>query len=260
MVDSPKFNSRITSIDDLMLYCFRRLGWPVINVEIERTQALERVYDGLQFYGEQHFNGFQEIWVKHVFTAKDEALQKIHLSRDISAVLEIYDPSVRGAGVSSDEFDRLNYLIANSDLFYLAQSGYSYQRDLKNYEITMSYIRLLQLYFTPVRDFTYNYSSGEMIVGSGKIVEGNYVMLRVYRMIDPEKSVGALNEMWVKDYTTALMKRQWGANLKKYEGVQMTGGITLNGQKIFEEAQEEIKDLQEKFISMNTLPFGPMWG
>lgn len=252
--------TRIGSLDDLVKYCFTALGWPVINVEIEQSQALDRVYDALQFYGEEHYNGTQEVWFKHEFTAKDEAHNKIHLPSDIVGVLELYDPSVKNGMGSADDFDRINYLIANSDIFYLSQSGYGYERDLKNYDLTMSYIRLLKIYFNPVRDYQFSLGTGEMIVPSGVIKEGNYIMIRALRMIDPEKHTRALNEIWVKKYATALFKRQWGTNLKKFDGVEMAGSVTVQGQKIYDEAVAEIEKLEEEFISKNTLPFGPMWG
>lgn len=253
-------NRRLSSIQELKDYCLRALGRPVINVEVEDTQAYERIYDAFQFYGEHHFDGVQEIWHKVTFTAADEARQRISLPLDLIAVLDLYDPGTRGSGASADEFDRVNYLIANSDLFYFSQAGGGMQRDLKNYEITMSYIRLLQIYFTAVRDYTFNKAAHELIVPGALIKEGRYIMIRAFRLLDPEVYTDVLNDYWVKRYATALIKRQWGMNIKKYDGVQMIGGITLNGQKIWDEADAEILRLEEEFSKKFTLPLGPIWG
>jgi hypothetical protein len=88
----------------------------------------------------------------------------------------------------------------------------------------------------------------------GDLAIGDYIIIEAYRMLDPDTFTDVYNDGYLKRYTTALIKRQWGINLKKFEGVQLPGGVTLNGQKIFDEAMEEIKELKDEVRSTYELP------
>ena len=88
----------------------------------------------------------------------------------------------------------------------------------------------------------------------------DFIIIECYRKLDPTTYTDVFNDIYLKRYTTALIKRQWGANLSKFEGVQMLGGVTLNGAKLFEEAQADIEKLEEQIQLAYELPPNYMIG
>ena len=95
---------------------------------------------------------------------------------------------------------------------------------------------------------------------SNDVTAGDFIVIECYRKLDPTTYTDIFNDIYLKRYTTALIKRQWGANLSKFEGVQMLGGVTLNGAKIFEEAQQDIEKLEEQIQLAYELPPNYMIG
>lgn len=250
----------LASPDDLKEYCFRKLGKPVVNIEVAPEQAADRIDDALGFFIDYHFDGAQESFIKITFTEADAIRQTIKIPKEIVSITEIYDPQIDvNAGGSADDFDRLNYLIAQSDYFdFTGVQGRDY--DLLSYDLTMQYISLMQMYFTVRRSFYFNKVMGTLNVPSGKIVAGNWILVRGHIAVNPDKSPNIFNDEWVKRYAVQLMKLQWGENLKKYEGVQMVGGVTLNGQKIWDEAQAAIEKLETEFRLRYEAPAVILWG
>lgn len=248
---------KLSSPQDLLEYCLRALGKPVINIEVADEQAYDRIDDAIQWFILNHHAGTTEQFVRITFTEADEIRQSIKMPERVVAITEIIDPgSNSGAG---DEFDRLNYLVAQSDYFdFMGKNGRNY--DLLSYEVTLQYISLLNYYFQVRRAFTHDKIGGQLYIPSGRITAGNFIIIRAYLSVDETKAPDIYNDEWLKKYSKALIKMQWGENLKKFEGVQMVGGITLNGQKIWDEAQEEVTKLRDEFTSRYTLPFGVIWG
>lgn len=249
---------KLGSPEDLKNYCYRALGYPLINIEVEDSQANDRIDDALQWFTERHIDGATEQFVRVTFTSADAQRQSVRLPDEIIAVTEIIDPSLT-SGSGREDFDRLRYMVAQSDYFDFSRKG-GRNYDLLSYDLTMQYISLMNMYFQVRRNFNFNKMTHQVMVPSGSIVEGNWFIVRGYLAQNPDKAVDIFNDEWVKRYSTALMKMQWGNNLKKFEGVQMVGGVTLNGQKIWDEAQAEIDKLHEEFERKYSAPLGPMWG
>lgn len=238
--------TQIDSIDALKQYALRRLGSPVINIEIADVQMNDRIDEAIQKWVSRHYNGTTEVWEAVVFTESDAAKQSVKLKDDWAAVLEIIDPA-QSDGMSGDEFDNLNFLISNSEIL----NGINISAT--NYVLTMEHIATLKRIFTPERSFTYN-SVTHQLKPKGIIKAGNYIILHGYKSVDPEMYGDAYNEDWVKKYVTALFKLQWGNNLKKYDGVQIPGGVVMNGQRIYDEAVQEVADLEQSLEDKYTLP------
>jgi hypothetical protein len=93
-----------------------------------------------------------------------------------------------------------------------------------------------------------------------KILKDEYIIIEGYRLLDPDTYTDVWNDRWLKKYATAMIKKQWGNNLKKFEGLQMPGGVTFNGQKIYDEAEDELKALDEDLIRSYSLPVTDMMG
>lgn len=248
----------ISSYEELAGYILRRLGAPVLNIEVEDNQLRDRIDDAFQYFVERHYEGSSERIVRIDFTEADEATQTIPLPKNCIHIGQIYNLTNTEAS-SSEEFERLNYLISQSEFFTISQSG-GVSHDLKNYHVTMEYLSLLKRYFN--RPIHHQIDRVEKLirVPSHTILADNYIILRGLFARDPADSPDLFNERWIKEYATQLVKRQWGENLKKYEGVEMAGGVTVQGQKIWEEAQIEIDKLEEKFADKYQLPYGIFWG
>lgn len=248
----------ISSYEDLSGYILRRLGAPLINIEVEETQLRERIDDAVQYFVERHYEGTSERIVRIDFTEADEETQTIPLPRNCVHISQIFNLT-SGSASSTEEFERINYLISQSEFFTISQNG-GYSHDLKNYHVTMEYISLLKRYFNRPINHQIDRIERLIRVPSHKILAGNFIIVQGMFARDPDEFPQLFEQKWIKDYATQLVKRQWGENLKKYDGVQMAGGVTVQGQKIWEEAQAEIDKLEEKFADKYQLPNGILWG
>jgi hypothetical protein len=244
----------LSSYEDLAGYILRRLGSPVIKNEVEDQQLRDRIDDAILYFVERHHDGVTEKIFRVDFTDADEATQSFPLPQDVVHINKIFNLS-EGETSSSEEFERLNYLISQSEFFRISTNN-GQSHDLKNYHVTMEYLSLLQRYFNRPINYQVDKINGLVKVPSHQILATNFIIMTCLVSRTPENSPNLFNEKWIKDYATQLVKRQWGENLKKYEGVQMAGGVTVQGQKIWEEAQAEIDKLEESFTLKYQLPYG----
>lgn len=244
---------KLSSTEDLQLYCITRLGHPVINVNVEQSQLDDRIDDALQLFTQRHYNGYTEVYVAREITSADADRGYIELPDNITAVTEVYNLSSQDSSVEA--FERLSYRLANSEIFdFLSQGG----GGLVNYHMTMAHIGLVQEMFVPKRTFNFNGLTHRFETVDA-LSAGGFLVYRAYEVVDAEDFEDVYNNEWVKKYSTALVKQQWGTNLKKYDGVQMPGGISLNGQTIYDEATSEIEKLETEFSQTYELPLDMTW-
>jgi len=239
--------NKLASPDDLKNYALRRLGSPVINIEIDDTQIDDRIDDAIQLFVERHFDGVDEVYLKHTVTDRDAARGYIIVKDDIVAITELY--SIGDAGSGSEELSRLNYHIAQSDIVDFLGSA----NTTVEYYLTRQHIDLINQIFTPRRSFSFN-SISHKFDPVDALKAGNIVVYRAYQALDVDLYEDIYNNMWMKKYVTALIKRQWGENTKKFDGVQLPGGVTVSGQTIWSEADAEITKLEEEFANTYELP------
>jgi hypothetical protein len=306
-------------------YCLRRLGFPVININVDDDQVDDRIDDALQFFQDYHFDGTEKIYMKHMITAEDINRRWIYCPDAVAFVTGVlpFDDS----NSSINMFD-LRYQLRLHDLYDFTSVSYV------SYEITMQHIRTLQLLFSGTPQFRFNRHQNKVFLDIDwvrDVVPGNYVIIECYRKLIPDTvtltgtitytassntvtgygtifdqevmendfitlngvdniqiatinsptlitvrgplanaasnttaTIAGNSDVWndrfLKRYGTALIKRQWGSNLKKFAGVQMPGGVTLNGQQIFDESVAEIKELEEEMYNLNALPTEIMMG
>ena len=132
-----------------------------------------------------------------------------------------------------------------------------------HYEMTMQHLDLLDHILVGEKPIRFNQHQSRLYIDmdwSEDVNVGDYIIIECYRKLDPNTYTDVYNDIYLKRYTTALIKRQWGANLSKFEGVQMLGGVTLNGAKLFEEAQADIEKLEEQIQLAYELPPNYMIG
>lgn len=240
----------LESASELQEYCLRKLGKPVINIEIAQEQLDDRTDEAIELFIQRHYDGVTEVWRKHTITARDVKNGYITTPANLVSLTEMIDPSVnKGGGSSLEAFERLNYRLAQSDFFDTINSGL----DASTYYIKKINIGTMLDVISADRNFQFNYIR-RYLNTSGTLVAGNFIILHGYEAIDPEKHVNIYNDEWIKKFAAALIKQQWGTNIKKYDGVQLPGGVTMNGQVIFDEATAELEKLETQFELKYELP------
>jgi hypothetical protein len=299
-------------------YCKRRLGFPVIDINVDDDQVNDRVDDALQFFEDYHFDGVEKMYMKHQITQADIDRRWIYCPDAVTYVVGMFPFDDSNSSINM--FD-LRYQLRLHDLYDFTSVSYV------SYEITMQHIRTLNLLFSGTPQIRFNrkqnkifldidwsrdVSVGDYVVidcyrairpatitltgtgtavttsntitGTGTIfdqelLEGDVITLggqelQVYQIITPTilTTIGPVasnvtngvltkpgnsevfNDRFLKRYATALIKYQWGSNLSKFAGIQMPGGVTLDGVRIMTEAKEEMDKIEEDMYNFNSLP------
>jgi len=240
-----------TTRDEFISYCKRQLGDPVIDINVDDDQVEDRVDEALQYFQEFHSDATHRGYLKHLVTSDDVTNEYIPISDSIIYVNRLF-PIFQGS-VSRNFFD-LKYQMHLNDIADM----YSYVGDLAYYEQIQQYIALLDMKLSGTPQVQFSRIRNRLHIhgdfADGDIQAGDYLVAEVYEINDPTTYSTVWNNMWLKEYATALIKRQWGQNLIKFEGMQLPGGVTLNGRQIFEDAQNEINDLRERIRIEQELP------
>lgn len=300
-------------------YCLRRLGYPVIEINVDDDQVDDRIDDALQFFNDYHFDGCEKIYMKHQITADDINRRWIYCPDAVISVTKVFP--FDDSGQSSNMFD-LRYQLRLNDLYNFTSISYV------TYEITMQHIQTLNMLFAGQPQFRFNRHQNKLFLDidwSTDRVVGEYVIVECYRSLVPDTvtltgtfssnttsntvtgnasailyqevlendiitingedrqishitssntfslvsvvsaNVAAVsitkpgvsdvwNDRFLKQYATAKIKYQWGSNLSKFAGIQMPGGVTLDGPRIMQEALVEMDKIEEEMQSYNVLP------
>lgn len=234
---------KLQSPDDLIQYALRSLGAPVINIEIEYEQCLDRIDDTLQKFILGHFDGVSEIWKPYVITTHDVSRGYLLMPDNVVSIRQIIDPFPNDGSNPNEAFERINYQLAQSDWL---KNVLDNSAGLASWEIGMQRLELIKHYFSPDPAFRYNHITRQFFIDH-PIAPGQFMFFNVYESIDPSEAIDVFNNEWVKRYAKAMVGMQWGANIRKYEGVQLPGGLTLNGQRIYEEFKQEVERLDGEF-------------
>jgi hypothetical protein len=232
----------VNSRQQLIDYCLRRLGAPVIEVNIDDDQIEDRIDDALQFYQEYHSDATMRMYVKHQITAADIANKYITVTDNILYIKRILPLSNRSSSINM--FD-VKYQLHLNDIYDLSYIG-----DLVHYEMVQQYIAMLDMSLNGLETVSrFNRHMNRIYLDidwEADVLEDDYIVLECMLVVDPTEFTDAYNDMFLKQYATQLIKQQWGANLIKFEGMQLPGGVTLNGRQIFEDATAEIEKIREQ--------------
>ena len=249
----------VSDRNNFKAYCLRRLGFPTIEINVDDDQVEDRIDDALQYWQDYHFDATQKIYYVKKLDATDMANKYIDMRPEITK--DASNTSVNIIGVTrifpisdsintNNMFD-LRYQLRLNELYDFTSASYV------NYTLTMQHLRSLEIMFSgevPIR-FQRHMHRLYCDWGWGSAVkEGTPVIAECYALIKPEDFAAVWNDRWLKEYATALIKKNWGTNLKKFAGVQLPGGVVLNGQTIFDEATEEIKALEAEMTNSYSLP------
>lgn len=243
----------ITSRSEFKDYCLRRLGFPVIDINVDDDQIEDRIDDALQYWQDYHFDGTQKVYYIHTITQQDVDNRYLDLSNvqdsqnnamSIIGVTRIFP--LQDSQASINMFD-LRYQLRLNELYDFTSASYI------NYTMTMQHLRMLEQLFTGEVPIRYNRHMEKLFIdwawGDQEAPVGTPVIVECYATLNSAVYDLIWNDRWLKEYATALIKRTWGANLKKFNNIQLPGGVTLNGDKIYDEAFEEIKALEAQMAS-----------
>ena len=307
-----------TTRAEFKTYCLRRLGFPVIEINVDDDQVDDRIDDALAFFNDYHYDGTEKIFMKHRITAEDIDRRWIHCPDAVTFVTNVFPFDDSNSSINM--FD-LRYQLRLHDLYDFTSVSYV------SYEMTMQHIQTLNLLFSGKPQFRFNRLQNKLFLDidwSSDREVGEYVIVECYRQLQPdsvtltgtvtctntsntvtgtatvfdreilendvlviggeEKQVRhilspteltlyspvssnktavslvktGLSDVWndrfLKKYATAKIKYQWGSNLSKFAGIQMPGGVTLDGVRIMQEAQAEIDKIEEEMYTMSSLP------
>ena len=235
-------------------YCLRRLGEPVIDVNVDDEQVEDRIDEALKYYQDYHFDGTERVLIKHVVTATDVTNGYITLSDNVIGINRILDI---GQAVQSSNLFNIRYQIHLNDLFDLSASSYV------PYVTAMRHVESLEELFVGKKPIRYNRHTNKLHIDmdwDNDVEADEYIIVDAYQILDGDTYTELWGDRWLARYTTALIKRQWGSNLTKFEGLQMPGGVTFNGAKIYDDAESEIQKLEEEMIVNYSLPVQDMIG
>lgn len=243
----------ITTRQGLIDYCLRRLGDPVIEVNVDEDQIEDKVDDALQVYQEFHHDATIRVYYEHQLTADDITNKYITLPTNILYVTKMFP--ISSTIINSSNFFSFNYQFAMSDYHHLSDVGAS---GLSYYEQMRQYMELIDMKVNGLPLITFSRKQNRLYIHSdiedGVLTSGSYIALEVYQTVDPTAHTSVYNDMFMKDYTTALIKEQWGQNMSKFEGMQLPGGVTISGRTMLEEAKEEITNLRERMRLEQEVP------
>lgn len=241
-----------TSRATLIEYCKRRLGDPVIEINVDDDQVEDRVDEALQYYQEYHSDATVRTYLKHQVTATDVSNEYITLSNNILFVSKMF-PLESSFNQSRNFFD-IKYQMMLNDIADLM----NFAGDLAYYEQMQQYLSLLDMKLNGVPQVLFSRRQNRLYIfgdfADGDIKAGDYIVAEVYTIVDPSAHTSVFNDMFVKEYTTALIKQQWGNNLIKFDGMQLPGGVVLNGRQIYDDATGEIATLRENLRLEQELP------
>lgn len=237
-----------TTRQGLINYCLRKLGHPVVEINVDDDQVEDRVDEAFQYYRDFHYDATQKVYSSMQLTSNVIAQQYITLPEEMIGVERILQISNRSNGASM--FDARYQLMLNN-IQSLTNT------DIIYYSMLKTELNLINDLMTGQKPVRFNRHMNRLFIDldwKNEIHEGDYVIVEGWSSLDPDTYTDVYNDGFLKRYCTALIKQQWGINLKKFEGVQLPGGVTLNGQIIYNEATEEIDKLKEEVQDTYQLP------
>ena len=240
------------SRNKLIQYCKRKLGEPVIEVNVDEDQIEDRIDEALQYFQEYHSDGTFRAYLKHQITADDIANKYITIMDSVLYIKRLI-PFGTSFGASFNFFD-IKYQMMLNDIADLQ----NFAGDLAYYEQLQQYLSILDMKLNGAPQIEWSRKQRRLyIFGEWRdkdIRLNDHIIAEVFVIVDPDSHTSVYNDLWLKAYTTALIKEQWGLNLMKFEGMQLPGGVIINGRQLYDDAQGELEALRERLRLEHEMP------
>lgn len=235
-------------------YCLRKLGKPVLEINVDDDQVEDRIDESLKYYWDYHFDGSERIYYKHQITANNKSDGYITLPENIIGAVRVFsigDPSIR-----NDDLFNIRYQIALNDLYTLTSVS------MIPYYMVRQHLGLIQEMLVGQQAIRYNRHINKLYIDTdwANYNTGEFLLIEAYQVVNPDTYTDAWGDRWLQEYCTQKIKYQWGTNLTKFTGLQLPGGVQFNGEKILDDAEEAIKKLEDEMLSSYSLPVMDMIG
>lgn len=235
-------------------YLKRRLGAPLLNIEVTDEQIEDRINEAMKKFRDYHFDGSEKVYLRHQITDQDKQNKYIEVPENVVGVTRIFD--LAGiANVGSGMFD-IRYQIALNDLYTLTTQS------LVPFYMSMQHLQFIETILNGQKPIRFNRHANKLHIDMNwnSIATGNWIVAEVNQTLDPNANLEIWSDPWLQEYCTALVKRQWGSNLKKFGAMQLPSGQFINGQQIYDEAKAEIDDLHERLMNDYSYPLEFLMG
>ena len=259
-------------------YCLRNLGFGVIDINVSDAQVDDRIDEALQYFAQYHYDGVEKMYLKYQITQDDidraasndtttatdtvdsnitatfkEGKNFIPMPSSVVSVIQIFPFDDQ---TTNNMFD-IRYQLRLNDLYDFSSTS------IIHYQMTMQQLDFLSHILVGEKPIRFNQHQNRLYLDmdfANDIDVGEFLIIECYRKIDPATYTDIFDDIYLKRYATALIKRQWGANLSKFQGVQLLGGVEMNGEAIYSQAQDEINKLEEEIQLAFETPIDYMVG
>jgi hypothetical protein len=225
--------------EQLKDWCLRQLGFPVVEINVDDEQVEDAIDLAFQYFRDFHVDGVERWYFKHPITNEDITNRYITIPDNIIGITRVFPFGSTNSTVNM--FD-LRYQLRLHELYDFTSTSYV------NYALTQQHIRTLDLLFSGETPIRFNRHTNKLFIDwdwQTKVDTNEYIVVEGFIIIDPDAYNKAYNDRMLKKLATAYIKKQWGNNMKKFQGMQLPGGITMNGQQIYNEAVDEIDKLEQ---------------
>ena len=267
---------------DLVNYCKRQLGAPVLEINVADEQIDDLIDDALQYFQERHFDGVVQTYLKYKITQGDIDRGRTRGdNKTVGIVTTTADSTIDGSTVTFSFEENSNYLqvppqviginkifrydgsqTVTNNMFsvkyqmFLNDMYYFSSTEILTYAMTKRYLEDMDFALNTEKQIRFNQRQDRLYldVDWGDVTKDDYLIIDCYRLLDPDTFTRVWNDSFLKRYVTQLIKRQWGQNLLKFQGVKLPGGIELNGRQIYDDAQKELDVIREIMSKTYELP------
>jgi hypothetical protein len=265
-----------TTRQELVDYCKRKLGAPVLEINVADEQIDDLVDDAIQFFQERHFDGVSQVFLKYQVTQDDidrgqqkvgittttvshnvglttsfnfhESGNYLQIPPDVIGITKVFH--FDGTNTLTNNMFSVKYQLFLNDVYYWGAI------EMLSYAMTKTYLEDLNFLLTTQKQIRFNKRMDRLYldIDWGSISAGQYLIIDTYKVLNPNDYARVWNDSFLKLYLTALIKRQWGQNLIKFQGVKLPGGVELNGRQLYDDGQREIDVIMDKMSSTYELP------
>ena len=264
-------------------YCLRQLGAPVLEINVADEQVDDIIDDAIQYFHERHFDGVLRTYLKYQVTQNDIDRGKGPGESGVTGITTTTaTATIDGASMEFDWKENSNYLqvppavIGVEKIFHFDGSNtvtnnmfsVKYQlflndvafnlgyNGLLSYAMTRTYLEDINFLLTTQKQIRFNQRMDRLYldIDWSSLTTGDWIILDCYRTLDPNDYSRVYNDSFLKKYFTALLKRQWGQNLIKFQGVKLPGGVELDGRAIYEDAMKDLEIIREMMSNTYELP------
>lgn len=267
---------------DLINYCKRQLGAPVLEINVADEQMDDLVDDALQYFHERHFDGVVQTFLKYKITQEDIDRGRTRgNNKTVGIVTTTASSTIDGSSVTFSFEENSNYLQVPSSVIginkiykfdgtntitnnmfsvkyqmFLNDIYYWGSTEILTYAMTRTYLEDMDFLLNTEKMIRFNQRQDRLYldIDWGSVTKDDYIIIDCYRLLDPNDYSRVWNDSFLKKYLTALVKRQWGQNLIKFQGVKLPGGIELNGRQIYDDAEKDLEIIREQMSNTYELP------